>query len=76
MKLSHLLESQSNFIGFYETTWPNEHFTFNRIQSFLEKVKNEFDAISLNEQRRTVRSTDFEQLQKFINDFGTENKPL
>ena len=76
MKLSHLLESQSKFIGFYETTWPNEHFTFNRIQSFLEKVKNEFDAISLNEQRRTVRSTDFEQLQKFINDFGTENKPL
>lgn len=76
MKLSHLFESQNNFVGFYETTWQNEHYVFGKIQSFLEKVKNEFDTISLNEDKRTLISTDFEQLQKFIEDFETEHKGL
>lgn len=76
MKLSHLFESQNAFVGFYETTWPNEHFTFGKIQEFLENSKNEYGSISLNTARRTVKSTDFEQLQKFINDFGVANKGL
>ena len=76
MKLTHLFESQNNFVGFYETTWQNEHYVFGKIQNFLEKVKNQFDSISLNEDTRTIKSTDFEQLQKFINDFETENNRL
>ena len=76
MKLSHLLESTNNLAGFYETTWSNEHFTFDKIQNFLVKVQEEFDSISLNENNRTVRSTDFGQLKKFIDDFAAANKGL